>query len=210
MGKNGKLILALPKGRVLRNICALLDSTQFDLLENPENTRKILIKTKSPDIQVLIIRGWDIPVFISSGSAHLGIVGKDILLENNSEEFVELMDLKIGKCRISLAGKDKEILNKPKLRVATKYTTVAKEYLSSKGIQADIIYLRGSQEIAPYLNLSDAIIDLVETGRTLKENYLLEIDVIRKISSRLIVNKAALKTKNDLIDEFQSVILKSF
>ena len=203
MDKTGKLILALPKGRVLRKFCALLENTQFDLVEDPDNTRKILLKTKSSDLQVLILRGWDIPIFVSSGAAHLGVVGKDILLENNSEEFIELMDLRIGKCRISLAGQE------PRLRVATKYTKLATEYLYSKEIQPDIIYIRGSQEIAPSLNLSDAIIDLVETGRTLKQNSLMEIDVIREISSRLIANKAALKTKGDLIEEFKSVILKS-
>jgi len=209
MDKTGKLILALPKGRVLKKFCTLLQNTQFDLVEDPENTRKILLKTKSSDLQVLILRGWDIPIFVSSGAAHLGVVGKDILLENNSEEFIELMDLRIGKCRISLAGQSKEVLKEPRLRVATKYTKLATEYLYSKEIQPDIIYLRGSQEIAPSLNLSDAIIDLVETGRTLKQNSLMEIDVIREISSRLIANKAALKTKGDLIEELKSVILKS-
>ena len=209
MDQNGKLILALPKGRVLKKFCTLLENTKFDLAEDPENTRKIIVETKSSDLEVLIIRGWDVPVFVSSGVAHLGVVGKDILLENNSEEFIELMDLQIGKCRISLAGKSKEVLKKPRLRVATKYTRLAKEYLSSKEIQPDIIYLRGSQEIAPSLNLSDAIIDLVETGKTLTENSLVEIDVIRNISSRLIANKAALKTKGDLIEELKSELLNS-
>lgn len=209
MNQSGKLILALPKGRVLKKFCTLLKNTKFNLVENPENTRKILLKTKSPDLQVLIIRGWDVPVFVSSGVAHVGVVGKDILLESNSEEFIELMDLQIGKCRISLAGQNKELLKEPRLRVATKYTKLAEEYLSSKEIQPDIIYLRGSQEIAPSLNLSDAIIDLVETGRTLTENSLVEIDIIRNISSRLIANKAALKTKGDLIEELKTELLNS-
>ena len=152
------------------------------------------------------MRGWDVPTYVTSGAAHLGIVGKDILMEKNSEEFIELRDLRIGNCRILLAGKEKKILKKPKLKVATKYPFIAKKYLSTIGIQSDIIYLHGSQEIAPDLGLADVVIDIVDSGRTLKANNLKEIKLIKNISTRLIVNRAALKTKDHTMDEFISKI----
>jgi ATP phosphoribosyltransferase len=198
------LILALPKGRVLEDFLPIIKGTKFELKEDYLNTRKILLDTLTPEVKVLIIRGWDVPTYVTSGAAHVGIVGKDILLEKSSEEFIELSDLRIGTCRISLAGKSEMIEGKPKLKVATKYPETARKYLESIGVQAEIVYLHGSQEIAPLIGLSDAIIDLVDSGKTLRENGLEELKVIREISTRMIVNKAALKTKNVLIEEMQS------
>ena len=200
------LIIALPKGRVFDDFLPLIRGTKFDLKEDPSRTRKILIDTNTPQVKILIIRGWDVPTFVTSGAAHIGIVGKDILLEKYSEEFIELADLKIGSCRLSLAGKPEMINGKLKLKIATKYPYSSKKYLESMGIQAEIVYLHGSQEIAPLIGLSDGIIDLVDSGKTLKENGLEELEIIREISTRLIVNKAALKTKTILIEELESTL----
>jgi ATP phosphoribosyltransferase len=202
-----KLILALPKGRVFEECLPLIQGSKFQLLDDPSATRKILLDTATPEVKVLLIRGWDVPTYVTFGAAHVGIVGKDILLEKSSEEFIELEDLHIGKCRISLAGKKEIIEGRTRLKVATKYPDTAKRFLESLAIQAEIVYLHGSQEIAPLMGLCEAIIDLVDSGKTLKENGLEEIKVIREISSRMIVNKAALKTKNELIKELRSTLI---
>ena len=202
-----KLIFALPKGRVFEECLPLIQGSKFQLLDDPNATRKILLDTATPEVKVLLIRGWDVPTYVTSGAAHVGIVGKDILLEKSSEEFIELEDLHIGKCRISLAGKKEIIEGRTRLKVATKYPDTAKRFLESLAIQAEIVYLHGSQEIAPLMGLCEAIIDLVDSGKTLKENGLEEVKVIREISSRLIVNKAALKTKNELIKEIRSTLI---
>ena len=201
------LIVALPKGRVLEDCLPLIQTSRVKLVDDPMETRKILLDTAMPEVKVLVIRGWDVPTYVTSGSAHVGVVGKDILLEKSSEEFIELEDLNIGKCRISLAGKKEMIEGKKRLKVATKYPETAEKYLESLGIQAEIVYLHGSQEIAPLIGLSEAIVDLVDSGKTLKENGLEEIEIIRDISSRMIVNKAALKTKNELIKEIHSTLI---
>jgi len=202
-----KLILALPKGRVFEECLPLIQGSKFQLLDDPSATRKILLDTATPEVKVLLIRGWDVPTYVTFGAAHVGIVGKDILLEKSSEEFIELEDLHIGKCRISLAGKKEIIEGRTRLKVATKYPDTAKRFLESLAIQAEIVYLHGSQEIAPLMGLCEAIIDLVDSGKTLKENGLEEMKVIREISSRMIVNKAALKTKNELIKEIRSTLI---
>ncbi len=202
-----KLILALPKGRVFEECLPLIQDSKFQLLDDPSATRKILLDTATPEVKVLLIRGWDVPTYVTFGAAHVGIVGKDILLEKSSEEFIELEDLHIGKCRISLAGKKEIIEGRTRLKVATKYPNTAKRFLESLAIQAEIVYLHGSQEIAPLMGLCEAIIDLVDSGKTLKENGLEEMKVIREISSRMIVNKAALKTKNELIKEIRSTLI---
>ena len=202
-----KLILALPKGRVFEECLPLIQGSKFQLLDDPSATRKILLDTATPEVKVLLIRGWDVPTYVTFGAAHVGIVGKDILLEKSSDEFIELEDLHIGKCRISLAGKKEIIEGRTRLKVATKYPDTAKRFLESLAIQAEIVYLHGSQEIAPLMGLCEAIIDLVDSGKTLKENGLEEVKVIREISSRLIVNKAALKTKNELIKEIRSTLI---
>ncbi len=202
-----KLILALPKGRVFEECLPLIQDSKFQLLDDPSATRKILLDTATPEVKVLLIRGWDVPTYVTFGAAHVGIVGKDILLEKSSEEFIELEDLNIGKCRISLAGKKEIIEGRTRLKVATKYPNTAKRFLESLAIQAEIVYLHGSQEIAPLMGLCEAIIDLVDSGKTLKENGLEEMKVIREISSRMIVNKAALKTKNELIKEIRSTLI---
>jgi len=199
-------VLALPKGRVFDDFIPLLQKTEFALKDDPKKSRKMLLDTKRPEVKVLVIRGWDIPTYITSGAANLGIVGKDILKEKEEEEFVELADLEIGKCRLSLAGHDNLLQGSSKLRIATKYPKTAINYMNSIGIQAEIIYLHGAQEIAPTLDLSDAIIDLVDTGKTLEENGLKELQKITDISTRLIANKASLKTQSALMHEIKEAL----
>ena len=195
------LILALPKGRVYEDIIPILKGSRFELKDDPKKTRKLVLDTLNSAVKILLVRGWDVPAYVTSGAAHLGVVGKDILVEKESEEFIELKDLGIGKCRLSLAGKKDLLIGSTRMKIATKYPKSSIKFMESIGIQSEIIYLHGAQEIAPLLGLSDAIIDLVESGKTLRENGLHEIQVIRDISTRLIVNKAALKTKSVLVQE---------
>jgi len=204
-GRQESLILALPKGRVYEDVLPILKDSQFELKDDPNKTRKLVLDTKNKKVKVLLVRGWDVPAYVTSGAAHLGIVGKDILIEKESEEFIELKDLNIGKCRLSLAGKQDLLKGSTRMKIATKYPKSSIRFMESIGIQSEIIYLHGAQEIAPLMGLSDAIIDLVETGDTLKQNELEEIKVIRDISTRLIANKAALKTKSALIQELVEV-----
>ena len=203
--KQESLILALPKGRVYEDVLPILKGSNFELTDDPKKTRKLVLDTKNKKVKILLVRGWDVPAYVTSGAAHLGVVGKDILIEKESEEFIELKDLEIGKCRLSLAGKKDLLIGTTRMKVATKYPKSSIKFMESIGIQSEIIYLHGAQEIAPIMGLSDAIIDLVESGKTLKENGLHEIQVIRDISTRLIANKAALKTKSSLIQNLVEV-----
>ena len=206
MNKSNSLILALPKGRVYEDFIPLLEKTQFAIKDDVKKSRKMLLDTKHTSVKVLIIRGWDVPTYITSGAAHLGIVGKDILMEKEEEEFVELADLGLGKCRLSLAGYEDVLTGSARLKVATKYPKSSTKFMNSIGIQPEIIYLNGAQEIAPVLGLSDAIIDLVDTGKTLAANGLTEIKTIADISTRLIANKASIKTKSTIINEIMEAL----
>tara|TARA_Y100000996_G_C22333341_1_gene565412 strand:- start:113 stop:736 length:624 start_codon:yes stop_codon:yes gene_type:complete len=206
MNKSNSLILALPKGRVYEDFIPLLEKTQFAIKDDVKKSRKMLLDTKHPSVKVLIIRGWDVPTYITSGAAHIGIVGKDILMEKEEEEFVELADLGLGKCRLSLAGYEDVLTGSARLKVATKYPKSSTKFMNSIGIQPEIIYLNGAQEIAPVLGLSDAIIDLVDTGKTLTANGLTEIKTIADISTRLIANKASIKTKATVINEIMEAL----
>ena len=206
MNKSNSLILALPKGRVYEDFIPLLEKTQFAIKDDVKKSRKMLLDTKHPSVKVLIIRGWDVPTYITSGAAHIGIVGKDILMENEEEEFVELADLGLGKCRLSLAGYEDVLTGSARLKIATKYPKSSTKFMNAIGIQPEIIYLNGAQEIAPVLGLSDAIIDLVDTGKTLTANGLTEIKTIADISTRLIANKASIKTKSTIINEIMEAL----
>ena len=206
MKDNNALVLALPKGRVYEDFIPVLQESKFAIKDDPKKSRKMLLDTKHPLVKVLIIRGWDVPTYITSGAAHLGVVGKDILMEKKEEEFVELADLSLGKCRLSLAGYDDVLSGSSRLKIATKYPNSSIKFMNSIGIQAEIIYLNGAQEIAPVLGLSDAIIDLVDTGKTLEENGLKEIKIIADISTRLIANKASIKTKSTIINEMMEAL----
>ena len=206
MNKFNSLILALPKGRVYEDLIPLLEKTQFAIKDDVKKSRKMLLDTKHPNVKVLIIRGWDVPTYITSGAAHIGIVGKDILMEKEEEEFVELTDLGLGRCRLSLAGYENVLTGSTRLKIATKYPKSSTKFMNSIGIQPEIIYLNGAQEIAPVLGLSDAIIDLVDSGKTLTANGLIEIKTIADISTRLIANKASMKTKSTIINEIMEAL----
>lgn len=195
-----KINIALPKGRLLKKVYDLFKKIGYENEELLEDNRKLVFENKG--IRYLIVKPSDVGIYVEKGVADIGIVGKDILLEN-SHDIYELLDLKFGKCKICMASiKDYKEDIERRLRVATKYINVSKKYFDSINRDVEIIKLNGSVELAPILNLSDVIIDIVETGSTLKENNLIVIkDIVDYISSRLIVNKVSFKFKNNLITE---------
>lgn len=195
-----KINIALPKGRLLKKVYDLFKKIGYENKELLEDNRKLVFEDKG--VRYLIVKPSDVGIYVEKGVADIGIVGKDILLEN-SHEVYELLDLKFGKCKLCMAAvKDYKEDIERRLRVATKYVNVSKKYFDSINRDVEIIKLNGSIELAPILNLSDVIIDIVETGSTLKENNLIVIkDIVDYISSRLIVNKVSFKFKNNLISE---------
>ena len=195
-----KINIALPKGRLLKKVYDLFKKIGYENKELLEDNRKLVFEDKG--VRYLIVKPSDVGIYVEKGVADIGIVGKDILLEN-SHEVYELLDLKFGKCKLCMASvKDYKEDIERRLRVATKYVNVSKKYFDSINRDVEIIKLNGSIELAPILNLSDVIIDIVETGSTLKENNLIVIkDIVDYISSRLIVNKVSFKFKNNLISE---------
>ena len=195
-----KINIALPKGRLLKKVYDLFKKIGYENKELLEDNRKLVFEDKG--VRYLIVKPSDVGIYVEKGVADIGIVGKDILLEN-SHDIYELLDLKFGKCKICMASiKDYKEDIERRLRVATKYINVSKKYFDSINRDVEIIKLNGSVELAPILNLSDVIIDIVETGSTLKENNLIVIkDIVDYISSRLIVNKVSFKFKNNLITE---------
>ena len=202
------MLIALPKGRLLPEIKKLFSKIGIDF---DENSRKLIIESSQEGVKIAILRTWDIPKFVNYGIADLGIVGKDILFETDLENnFYEILDLNIGICRMSLASLDDKLPKNKKIKVATKYPSFAKDFFSKLSKDIDIVILKGAIEIAPILGLSDCIVHLVQTGKTLKENGLKELDLISNISSRLIVNKSSFKTNNktikNLLNEFKKEI----
>ena len=200
------MLIALPKGRLLPEIKKLFSKIGIDF---DENSRKLIIESSQEGLKIAILRTWDIPKFVNYGIADLGIVGKDILFETDLENnYYEILDLKIGICRMSLASLDEKLPKNKKIKVATKYPLFAKDFFSKLSKDIDIVILKGAIEIAPILGLSDCIVDLVQTGKTLKENGLKELDLISDISSRLIVNKSSFKTNNKTIKNLLNEIKK--
>ena len=193
------LLLALPKGRLLNEVKGLLEKVG---IEFDDKSRKLIINTSKDFIKVAILRTWDIPKFVNYGAADIGVVGKDILFESNLENnYYELEDLGIGQCRMSLASLENKIPNQKKIRVASKYPEYTKKYFLENSKDIEILILKGAIEIAPVLGLADCIVDLVQTGQTLKENGLKELEKISDITSRLIVNKSSFKSKHKEINE---------
>ena len=197
-----KITIAVSKGRIFDEAIPLLAKIDIIPKDDPKKSRKLILETNQNNIQILVIRAADVPTYVERGAAELGIVGKDVLLEYQGEGFYEPLDLGIAKCRMMLAGlKDlKRDITRP--RIATKYTNITKNYFASFGKQAEIIKLYGSMELAPVLGLADQIVDLVDTGETLKANGLVPYEHIIDISSRLIINKAAMKIKSNAIKLF--------
>jgi ATP phosphoribosyltransferase len=209
------ITIALSKGRIFEETLPLLKAAGIEVLEDPEKSRKLILTTNQPDVRVLVVRATDVPTYVQYGGADMGITGKDTLLEHGSQGLYQPLDLKIAKCRISVAVRSdfdyKTAVKKgSRLTVATKYVAIARDFFASKGVHVDLIKLYGSMELAPLVGMADAIVDLVSTGNTLKANHLVEVEHIMDISSRLVVNQAALKLKQapmrHIIDAFESAV----
>ncbi len=208
------LTMALSKGRIFEETLPLLKAAGIEVAEDPEKSRKLIIGTSDPGLRIIIVRASDVPTYVEYGAADLGIAGKDVLIEHAAQHpggLYQPIDLNIAKCRLSVAvrnGFDYESAVKQgaRLRVATKYVAAAREHFAAKGVYVDLIKLYGSMELAPLVGLADAIVDLVSTGKTLKANDLVAVEDIMPISSRLIINRAALKTRQQqlqpLMDAF--------
>ena len=196
------LTIALSKGRILGQTLPFLEKAGLSVSRKELESRKLILDTNLEDVKVIVIRSSDVPVFVQHGAADLGIAGKDVLLEHGADGVFELLDLKISKCRLMVASKENQNLDKSTLKVATKYVKSAKEYFFSKGQQVEVIKLSGAMELAPIVGLSDCIVDLVDTGNTLKANNLVPLELIHDISSRLIVNSAAFNTKHTQINDW--------
>jgi ATP phosphoribosyltransferase len=196
------LTIALSKGRILDQTLPLLEKAGISIAKSELESRKLILDTNLSDVKVIVIRASDVPVFVQHGAADIGIAGKDVLLEHGANGIFELLDLGISKCRLMVASKKDQDLNKSTLKVATKYVKSAKEYFYRQGKQVEVIKLYGAMELAPIVGLSDCIVDLVDTGNTLKANNLVPIELIQEISSRLIVNSAAFNTKHKEIKQW--------
>lgn len=204
------LTIALSKGRIFEETLPLLANAGIEPLERPEDSRKLILPTSRDDVRLLIVRATDVPPYVEHGGADLGIAGKDVLIEYDGQGLYEPLDLKIARCKMMVAGPEGADINKPGLRVATKYTQCAKKHFASKGQQVELIKLYGSMELAPLVGMADCIVDLVSTGGTLRANNLVPLEHIVDISSRLVVNKASMKMKHDainaLLDQFAEVV----
>ncbi len=200
------LTIAVSKGRIYEDALPLLAEAGIIPVDDPKTCRKLILSTTRKDVQLVIIRATDVPTFVEYGAADLGIAGKDVLIEHGAESLYEPLDLNIACCRLMTAAHKDAPELKGRIRVATKYVKIAQSYFASKGIQAEIIKLYGSMELAPLVGLADCIVDLVDTGNTLKANDLEPRELIMNISSRLVVNKAAMKMKHEAI----SILLTQF
>lgn len=203
------LTIALTKGRILEETLPLLAAADIRPLEDMEKSRKLVFETTQPNVRFLLLRGADVPTYVQFGAADMGISGKDTLMENGAEGLYEPLDLNIARCKLMTAGVKGESLPAGRIRVATKYVNIAKQYYASQGRQTDIIKLYGAMELAPIMNLADEIVDIVDTGNTLRANGLEPRDFIADISSRLIVNKASMKMKHVQIQTIIDHIAKA-
>ncbi len=216
------ITLALSKGRIFDETLPLLKAAGIEVLEDPEKSRKLILATSQPDVRVVIVRASDVPTYVQYGGADLGVTGLDTLIEHSADwgggaGLYQPLDLRIAKCRVSVAVRAdfdyaSAVRQGSRLRVATKYVNIAREFFAAKGVHVDLIKLYGSMELAPLTGLADAIVDLVSTGNTLKANNLVEVERIMDISSRLVVNQAALKLKREpirlVIDAFAAAVGK--
>ncbi|WP_106183147.1 ATP phosphoribosyltransferase [Candidatus Pandoraea novymonadis] len=199
---NQPLTLALSKGRIFTETLSLLAAAGIEVTEDPETSRKLILSTSDPNLRVITVRATDVPTYVQYGAADFGVAGKDVLIEHSGAGLYQLVDLNIAQCRMSVAvhqGFDYKnaVCQGARLRVATKYVQTAMEHFAAKGVHVDLIKLYGSMELGPLVGLSDAIVDLVSTGGTLRANNLVEVEEIMEVSSRLVVNQAALKLKRE-------------
>ena len=209
------ITLALSKGRIFDETLPLLAAAGIEVLEDPEKSRKLILPTNQPDVRVVLVRATDVPTYVQYGGADLGVTGKDTLIEHGAQGLYQPLDLQIAKCRVSVAvrnGFDYQLAVKQgaRLRIATKYPEIARNFFAKKGVHVDMVKLYGSMELAPLTGMADAIVDLVSTGNTLKANDLVEVEPIMDISSRLVVNQASLKLKQaplrHIIDAFAQAV----
>ena len=204
------LTIAVSKGRIYEEALPFLEQAGITPIDDPKTSRKLILRTTRDDVQLVIIRATDVPTFVEYGAADLGIAGKDVLMEHGAEALYEPLDLGIAGCRLMTATPVNAPAPQGRLRVATKYVKTAQSYFANLGIQAEIIKLYGSMELAPLVGLADCIVDLVDTGNTLKANGLEPKELITHITSRLVVNKAAMKMKHQaiqsLIDQFEQTL----
>ena len=207
------ITLALSKGRIFDETLPLLRAAGIEVLEDPEKSRKLILPTNQPKVRVVLVRASDVPTYVQYGGADLGVTGLDTLIEHGGTGLYQPLDLRIARCRMSVAVRAdfdyvQAVRQGSRLKVATKYVGIARDFFAAKGVHVDLIKLYGSMELAPLTGLADAIVDLVSTGNTLKANQLVEVERIMDISSRLVVNQAALKLKQDairpIIDAFAS------
>jgi ATP phosphoribosyltransferase len=212
------ITLALSKGRIFDETLPLLKSAGIEVLEDPEKSRKLILPTNQTGVRVVLVRASDVPTYVQYGGADLGVTGLDTLIEHGSQGLYQPLDLQIAKCRVSVAVRAdfdyaSAVRQGSRLKVATKYVGIAREFFAAKGVHVDLIKLYGSMELAPLTGLADAIVDLVSTGNTLKANQLVEVERIMDISSRLVVNQAALKLKQEpirrIIEAFAGAIGKN-
>lgn len=204
------LTIAISKGRILQETLPLLAEAGIEPAEDLAKTRKLIVPSKTGDVNLVIIRATDVPTFVEYGAADVGIAGKDVLVEHGSDNLYEPLDLNISKCRLMTAIVTGVPIPEGKIRVATKYVSLAQQYFAKQGRQAEIIKLYGSMELAPIVGLADCIVDLVDTGNTLKANGMEPLDLIMSISSRLVINKASMKMKHceikKLIDRLEFAV----
>ena len=203
------LIIALTKGRILEETLPLFERAGIVPSESLKKSRKLLFETNIKNVQFMLLRGSDVATYVEFGSADMGVVGKDLILEHGSDGFYEPLDLGIAQCRLMTAVRsDRKILS-GRITVATKYINIAKKYFAEQGKQIELIKLNGALELAPALGLADAIVDIVDTGKTLKANGLEPQNLIADISSRVIVNKASMKIKHKIVSEITGLLDKA-
>ena len=209
------ITLALSKGRIFDETLPLLKAAGIEVTQDPEQSRKLIVGTNRADLRLVLVRASDVPTYVQYGGADLGVVGKDTLLEHGGQGLYQPLDLKIARCRMSVAVRAdfdyrRAVTQGSRIRVATKYTRIARDHFADKGVHVDLIKLYGSMELAPLTGLADAIVDLVSSGNTLAANHLVEVETIMPISARLIVNQASLKLQREplraLIDAFSAAI----
>jgi ATP phosphoribosyltransferase len=190
------ITIALSKGRIFKETMPLLKAAGIEALDDPETSRKLILDTTVDHIKLVIIRATDVPTYVEYGAADLGVVGKDVLMEHGGEGLYEMLDLKIACCKLMTAGLKDVPLPEGQLKVATKFVNCARNYFAEQGRQIEVIKLYGSMELAPIVGLADCIVDVVDTGNTLRANGLVPQEHMADISSRLVVNKASMKTKH--------------